>query len=131
MSSDSSEASPCIADLGAAELLSSTSATSDVKIGTPGYMAPKIILHQPSGLPSDIWSFGVIIFALLVGDVPFWHEDRRVRNSLICDRKIDFNVKLAHCSESLRDLVSHMLEKSPSARPTIQQVLDYPWMAGE
>ena len=40
--------------------------------GTPAYIAPEIIgLNGYKGYKSDIWSLGVLLFAMVTGNVPF------------------------------------------------------------
>jgi len=40
--------------------------------GTPGYVAPELILRKPYGLKVDIFSVGAIYFTVLTGQQPFW-----------------------------------------------------------
>lgn len=39
--------------------------------GTYGFAAPEILMEKPYGPPVDIWSLGVILYALLSGSLPF------------------------------------------------------------
>ena len=45
------------------------------KTGTPAYIAPEIILDEGYSYPVDIWSAGVVLYAMLEGAVPFRGED--------------------------------------------------------
>ena len=55
------------------------------KCGTPAYMAPEILLDQGySGLKADIWSLGVIFFALVTNNVPFMSEStEKLKNKIL------------------------------------------------
>jgi len=39
--------------------------------GTPGYIAPEILQGKRAGVPSDLYSLGVVLFQMLVGRPPF------------------------------------------------------------
>ena len=43
--------------------------------GTPGYLAPEVCRRVPYGKEVDIWATGVIMYILLAGYPPFWHDD--------------------------------------------------------
>jgi calcium/calmodulin-dependent protein kinase I len=43
--------------------------------GTPGYVAPEVLMQKPYGKSCDIWSIGVVGFILLSGTPPFYEED--------------------------------------------------------
>ena len=40
-------------------------------IGTPDYMSPEQVKGEKAGPPSDIFSFGVILYEMLTGDLPY------------------------------------------------------------
>jgi serine/threonine protein kinase len=42
--------------------------------GTPNYIAPEILEEKPYSYEVDIWSAGIIMFALLFGRPPFESE---------------------------------------------------------
>ena len=44
--------------------------------GTPAYLSPEVLKSEPYGKPVDIWACGVILFLLLVGDLPFGQQDK-------------------------------------------------------
>lgn len=65
-----------IADFGLAIRLESEDERRKTICGTPNYIAPEIIAKGTSGhyFPVDIWSFGVLIYQMLVGHAPFQTE---------------------------------------------------------
>jgi len=51
------------------------------KIGTPFYMAPEMLQSEPLYDPqqADVWSAGVVLFAMLFGFVPFFADTEEER----------------------------------------------------
>merc|ERR1711957_752173 len=61
-----------IADFGVAVLVDPPNKRLTEHCGTPSYIAPEILLEAGyEGQPVDVWSSGVVLFAMLCGRVPF------------------------------------------------------------
>ena len=43
--------------------------------GSKGFMAPEVLDGQPYSFPADVWSFGVMLYALVSGKLPFGVPD--------------------------------------------------------
>ena len=43
--------------------------------GTPGYMAPEILNNEKYDYRCDYWSMGVVMFIMLSGTPPFYHDN--------------------------------------------------------
>jgi calcium-dependent protein kinase len=102
---------------------SSTMMTDDV--GTTGYMAPEVLRGRYSD-KCDMWSFGVIIFALLSGRMPFQGKscEETHRRILDCDYSLP-----THVSDSARDFIEQLLIVDVSKRMSATQCLSHPWVA--
>jgi len=60
-----------IGDFGVSKVLKKGEIMTD-SCGTPAYIAPEVITGNGySGFSSDIWSAGVVLFAMVYGAVPF------------------------------------------------------------
>ena len=64
-----------LVDFGCAEKFGQGAATAEAveyrRAGTRGYMAPEIMAMEPYGAPSDIWSLGVLLYAMLTATLPY------------------------------------------------------------
>ncbi|BGP43647.1 hypothetical protein JCM10449v2_007692 [Rhodotorula kratochvilovae] len=97
----------------------------ETKVGTLGYTAPEIVAGQRYlGEQVDIWSLGVILFALLTGSLPFDDDDESVMRSLIlsCTYTIP-----SFLDPDAADLVSRILVADPLRRPSLREILAHPF----
>lgn len=110
-----------IGDLGLSKILHN-SEIDTAAVGTPLYLSPEQIRHQPYGLKVDVWGMGCVIYALCTFESPFFG------NSLLT---LGQNIALkdpkplpAKYSPRLVNFITHLLEKNPKNRPGIKGVLE-------
>ena len=115
-----------VADFGmAAWQMSHTSGLLRTACGSPHYAAPEVIEGRPyNGSASDIWSCGVILFALLAGRLPFDDEDL---HALLEKVKIGTYDMPQTIDKRAQDLITRMLEKDVRKRITVEQILLHPF----
>jgi len=95
--------------------------------GSPAYASPEMIQRQPYNEKTDVWSTGVIMYALLHGCLPFNGKNvRECFESIICSEPAVDNGVSDACASLLRE----MLAKDPAQRPTASQVLAHRWITG-
>jgi len=93
--------------------------------GSPNYAAPEVISGQLYAGPEvDIWSCGVILYALLCGSLPFDDESipklfKKIKNGVY--------PMPSHLSELSRDLIPRMLLVEPMKRIKIEEIRQHPW----
>jgi len=103
--------------------------------GSDNYLAPEICRRVPyDGYKADIFSSGVVLFALLFGVFPF--DNLRVNANLTIVKpikvlKVSFPSSV-QVSDSAKDLVQRMLHDDPGQRLTLKEAMAHEWMkAGE
>ncbi len=123
----------CCLDFGLAKYRGSSGKTAEMTTacGTPGYVAPEVLKNEPYGNPVDLWSLGVILYILLCGFPPFYHESTAALYKQIKKGEFDFPAPYwSNISASAKDLVKKLLTVDPNQRYTAKQVLSHSWVSG-
>ncbi|KAF9518987.1 hypothetical protein BS47DRAFT_119079 [Hydnum rufescens UP504] len=115
-----------IADFGMAALeLDNGKAFLETSCGSPHYASPEIVAGKAyHGAASDIWSCGVILFALLTGRLPFDHEDMAELLSRVKAGKFEMPSGIPPAA---RDLLFRMLVVDPARRITMSGIISHPF----
>jgi len=96
--------------------------------GTPAYIAPEIIKDKGyKGFKADLWSAGVVLFAMLYGTVPFKANNMKDLHKQIIDAR--YNLKDEITAEA-KDLIKSLLNPDPNTRFTITETLGHVWLEG-
>jgi len=99
--------------------------------GTPGYVAPEVLKNEPYDKAVDMWSLGVILYILLCGFPPFYHESTAQLYKQIKKGEYDFpDPYWTDISQEAKNLVTCLLCVNPKKRFTAEQVLSHPWITG-
>ena len=93
--------------------------------GSPCYAAPEMINGKEyKGHLVDIWSSGIILFAMICGYLPFEDADNDVLYRKITEGR--FSIP-RYVSEQAKDLLRKVLNVDPSKRYGIKQIKKHPW----
>ncbi|XP_059303637.1 serine/threonine protein kinase OSK1-like [Lycium ferocissimum] len=93
--------------------------------GSPNYAAPEVVSGKLYAGPEvDVWSCGVILYALLCGTLPF--DDENIPN-LFKKIKGGLYTLPSHLSPLARDLIPRMLIVDPMKRISISDIRQHQW----
>ena len=113
-----------VADFGMAAL-QPTEKMLETSCGSPHYASPEIVSGKTyDGTTSDIWSCGIILFALLCGRLPF--DDPNIQTLLSKVRSGKFAMP-EYLEPGAKDLIWRMLEIDPKKRATMREICAHPW----
>ncbi|KAL5253434.1 hypothetical protein ACHWQZ_G013277 [Mnemiopsis leidyi] len=113
-----------IADFGLSNMLNDGDFL-DTSCGSPNYAAPEVISGMLYAGPEvDIWSCGVILYALVCGTLPF--DDPHVPTLFRKIKEGVFNTP-SFMSKDCAVLIKHMLKVDVTERATIASIKEAPW----
>jgi len=114
-----------VADFGMASLQPQGSML-ETSCGSPHYACPEVIRGEKyDGTRADVWSCGVILYALLVGALPF--DDDNLRQLLEKVKRGVFHIP-HFVPPECQNLLRGMIEVSPDKRLTLKEVNRHPWV---
>ena len=96
--------------------------------GTPGYLAPEILMNSGYDFKCDYWSLGVVLYFLLSGTLPFQSENMLELFNLIKEGEYDTDQKSwDHVSPEAKNLLQGLLVVDPEYRLKKEQIEAHPW----
>lgn len=117
-----------VADFGMASLQVEGSML-ETSCGSPHYACPEVIRGEKyDGRKADVWSCGVILYALLVGALPF--DDDNLRNLLEKVKKGVFHIP-HFVPPDCQNLLRGMIEVDPEKRLTLEEIHRHPWVTAD
>ncbi|WFD42207.1 non-specific serine/threonine protein kinase [Malassezia psittaci] len=94
--------------------------------GSLYFAAPELLNARVyTGPEVDVWSFGVVLYVLVCGKVPFDDQNMPALHAKIKRGQVEYPVWL---STECKQLLSRMLVTNPHQRATLQEVMAHPWM---
>ncbi|KAL3241223.1 serine/threonine protein kinase PSK2 RNJ42_03315 [Nakaseomyces bracarensis] len=94
----------------------------DVFVGTIDYAAPEVLGGNPyAGKPQDIWAIGILLYTIIFKENPFYNIDE------ILEGELRF-AEEHKVSQSCTELISMILNRDLSKRPTIDDICEHAWL---
>lgn len=111
-------------DFGLAKIFDEGGNLASPYAGTPYYMSPEIIQGNKYSFPSEIWSFGIIVYELMTFKRPFDSNRKEVLITQICFQEPP--VITLNYSPDLINVVKSMLIKDPFMRAKLKSIIKHP-----
>ena len=92
--------------------------------GSPAYAPPEMFRGHSYTSTVDLWSAGVLLYAMAVGKLPFQDPNMNALIKKICTTEPDYPETM---SPDLTDLLHRMMMKDPMCRMSIQKIQSHPW----
>ncbi len=111
--------------------------------GSLYFAAPELLqARQYTGPEVDVWSFGIVLYVLVCGKVPFDDQSMPQLHAKIKRGVVDYPQWLSHgeCAclwlkrpflltlSDCKSIIARMLVVDPKERATLQEIMNHPWM---
>ncbi|KAF3939551.1 hypothetical protein ABW19_dt0210479 [Dactylella cylindrospora] len=94
--------------------------------GSLYFAAPELLQAKPYlGPEVDVWSFGIVLYVLVCGKVPFDDQSMPALHAKIKRGLVDYPAWL---SQDCKGLLSRMLVTDPRQRATLVEIMHHPWL---
>ena len=118
-----------VADFGLSTKLDYPDEKKYTLCGTPNYLCPEILRSKGHSYEVDIWAIGVCVYVMLFGRQPFdciktkllYEHIKQGTYSIPSEPKV---------SSAAIDFIKATLQINPNLRPSIQELLNHPFIAG-
>lgn len=113
-----------LCDFGFARAMRENTLMTSIK-GTPLYMSPELVQEQPYNNTVDLWSLGVILYELFVGQPPFFTNNLVSLIKLIVRETVKYPDNM---SPLFKDFLKGLLNKDPNKRLNWPKLLEHPFL---
>ncbi|OHT02990.1 hypothetical protein TRFO_29749 [Tritrichomonas foetus] len=98
----------------------------DTPCGSPCYASPECISGKPyDGRATDMWSLGVILYAMVTGHLPWTKKAQKELFQQI--RKCEYQMP-SFLSKDCKEMIGSLLEKDLDKRLTAETALKHTWL---
>jgi len=101
------------------------------RCGSEEYTSPEIVTRKAyDPRLTDIWALGIILYAIVVGHLPFYHKNGERMQSMY-HRIAMVNYKFpsgVDIDKDAKNLIGSILKYTPQSRASLDQILAHPWL---
>lgn len=113
-------------DFGLGNIFRGQNVVLQTACGSPAYAPPEMLTGKSYTTSADIWSAGVVLYAMTFGRLPFDANNiqKLVSKIVLEEPNYDQNNNV---SDELLDLIKRLLTKDVKQRITIPEIMEHPW----
>lgn len=113
-------------DFGLSNIFTEDDPNLKTACGSPAYASPEMVRGRQYTKAADVWSSGILLYAMVAGCLPF--DDDNMQRLL---QKIAFTEPRypSFLSPQLVDLLTKILQKVPTERYSIEKIKTHPWFS--
>ena len=94
-----------------------------IRVGTPHWMAPEILRGGKYQCPSDIYSFGILLWEMMTGKIPYKdYSTAQIIGMVGNDDSHHISIP-DYRNKCLLDIFMRCTERDPSSRPSFKEIL--------
>ncbi|XP_052308857.1 serine/threonine-protein kinase STY8 isoform X2 [Populus trichocarpa] len=111
-----------VADFGVARVQDQTGVMT-AETGTYRWMAPEVIEHKPYDHKADVFSFGIVLWELLTGKLPYEHLSPLQAAVGVVQQGLRPSIP-SHSHPKLAELLERCWQQDPSLRPDFSEIVE-------
>ncbi|KAJ6929740.1 serine/threonine-protein kinaseY17 [Populus alba x Populus x berolinensis] len=111
-----------VADFGVARV-QTQSGVMTAETGTYRWMAPEVIEHKPYDYKADVFSFGIVMWELLTGELPYSYLTPLQAAVGVVQKGLRPTIP-KHTYPKLAELLERCWQRDPTQRPNFSQIID-------
>ncbi|KAL9649008.1 hypothetical protein ABK040_008387 [Willaertia magna] len=115
-----------LGDFGIAKILTSQTEFARTVIGTPYYLSPELCEDKPYNQKSDVWALGCVLYEISTKRHAF--NGQNLPALILKILRGTYPPLPSFYSNNLKDLISSMLQKDPTLRPTLDEIVSLPFI---